>query len=88
MITSLDTTNWQQMGAPVGAIAGTIFYCTAVCADPQNGTGVLVGVGVSVGSGVLVAVGTGVGLPEPAGRTTQLSDTEPFVPSPGRNART
>ena len=32
MIVSLDTTNWQQMGAPVGAIAGTIFYCTAVCA--------------------------------------------------------
>lgn len=43
MIITLDTTNWQQMGAPVGATAGTIFTCTAVCADPQNGTGVLVG---------------------------------------------
>jgi hypothetical protein len=43
MIITLDTTNWQQMGAPVGATAGTIFTCTAVCASPQNGTGVLVG---------------------------------------------
>lgn len=43
MITALDTTNWQQMGAPVGATAGTIFLCTALCADPQNGTGVLIG---------------------------------------------
>jgi len=43
MIVSLDTTNWQQMGAPVGAVAGTIFTCTAVCANPQNGTGLLVG---------------------------------------------
>jgi len=51
MITSLDTTNWQQMGAPVGAIAGTIFYCTAVCANPQNGTGVLVGQCVLTNSG-------------------------------------
>lgn len=42
-ITSLDTTNWQQMGAPVGAVVGTIFTCTALCADPQNGTGNLVG---------------------------------------------
>lgn len=43
MIVTLDTTNWQQMGAPAGATAGTIFTCTALCADPQNGTGVLVG---------------------------------------------
>jgi len=43
MIITLDTTNWQQMGAPAGAIAGTIFTCTALCASPQNGTGVLVG---------------------------------------------
>ena len=43
MIITLDTTNWQQMGAPAGAQAGTIFTCTALCADPQNGTGVLVG---------------------------------------------
>jgi hypothetical protein len=43
MILTVDTTDWQQMGAPVGAIAGTIFTCTAVCADPQNGTGLLVG---------------------------------------------
>jgi hypothetical protein len=42
-ILSVDTTNWQQMGAPEGAIAGTIFTCTAVCADPQNGTALLVG---------------------------------------------
>jgi hypothetical protein len=43
MIITLDTTNWQQMGAPAGATAGTIFTCTAVCANPVNGTGVLVG---------------------------------------------
>jgi hypothetical protein len=43
MITTLDTTNWQQMGAPAGATTGTIFTCTAVCADPKNGVGVLVG---------------------------------------------
>jgi hypothetical protein len=42
-ILSLDTTNWQQMGAPAGAISGTIFTCTALCANPQNGTGLLVG---------------------------------------------
>ena len=43
MIGSLDTTDWQQMGAPAGAIVGTIFTCTALCADPQNGYGWLVG---------------------------------------------
>lgn len=43
-ILTLDTTNWQQMGAPAGAQAGTIFTCTAVCADPQNGVALLVGV--------------------------------------------
>lgn len=42
-ILSLDTTDWQQMGAPAGAISGTIFTCTAVCANPQNGTALLVG---------------------------------------------
>jgi hypothetical protein len=42
-ILSLDTTDWQQMGAPAGAISGTIFTCTAVCASPQNGTALLVG---------------------------------------------
>ena len=42
-ITVLDTTDWQQMGAPVGAIVGTIFTCTALCASPQNGVGNLVG---------------------------------------------
>jgi hypothetical protein len=42
-ILALDTTNWQQMGAPAGAISGTIFTCTATCADPQNGTALLVG---------------------------------------------
>lgn len=43
MITTLDTTNWQQMGAPATATVGDIFTCTAVCASPQNGVGVLVG---------------------------------------------
>ena len=43
-ILTLDTTNWQQMGAPAGAQAGTIFTCTAVCANPQNGVALLVGV--------------------------------------------
>jgi len=42
-IKTLDTTNWQQMGAPVGAQVGTIFTCTALCANPQNGVGYLVG---------------------------------------------
>lgn len=42
-ITVLDTTNWQQMGAPAGAVVGTIFTCTALCASPQNGVGNLVG---------------------------------------------
>ena len=42
-ILALDTTNWQQMGAPAGAQSGTIFTCTAVCADPKNGTALLVG---------------------------------------------
>lgn len=42
-IASLDTTNWQQMGAPAGATVGTIFTCTALCASPQNGYGYLVG---------------------------------------------
>ena len=43
MITTLDVTNWQQMGAPATATVGDIFTCTAVCANPQNGVGVLVG---------------------------------------------
>jgi len=42
-ILTLDVTNWQQMGAPVGATVGTIFTCTAVCANPQNGVALLVG---------------------------------------------
>lgn len=42
-ITNLSTTNWQQMGAPAGAVVGTIFTCTAVCADPKDGAGNLVG---------------------------------------------
>jgi hypothetical protein len=42
-IATLDTTDWQQMGAPVGAQVGTIFTCTALCANPQNGVGYLVG---------------------------------------------
>ena len=42
-IASLDTTDWQQMGAPAGAVVGTVFTCTALCASPQNGYGYLVG---------------------------------------------
>ena len=42
-ILTLDVTDWQQMGAPAGAQAGTIFTCTAVCANPQNGVALLVG---------------------------------------------
>jgi hypothetical protein len=49
-ILSLDVTNWQQMGAPAGAVAGTIFTCTALCASPQNGTALLVGQCVLVNS--------------------------------------
>jgi hypothetical protein len=51
MITTLDVTNWQQMGAPAGATTGTIFTCTALCASPQNGTGVLVGICVLSNTG-------------------------------------
>ena len=41
-ITALGTTNWVACGAPVGAIVGTIFTCTAVGAG--SGTANLVGV--------------------------------------------
>jgi len=60
MIITLDTTNWQQMGAPAGAIAGTIFTCTAVCASPQNGTGVLVGQCVLQNTGTPTAGGMSI----------------------------
>ena len=43
-IATLDTTNWQQMGAPVNATVGDVFVCTAVCADPKNGVANLVGI--------------------------------------------
>ena len=43
MILTDGGTDWTQWGAPVGWQAGTIFTCTATCADPQNGNGVLVG---------------------------------------------
>jgi len=43
MILSLGGTNWQQMGAPAGAIAGTIFTCTATVASASTGTALLVG---------------------------------------------
>jgi hypothetical protein len=55
MIITLDTTNWQQMGAPAGATSGTIFTCTALCASPQNGTGVLVGQCVLANTGTPAA---------------------------------
>jgi len=48
MILSLGGTNWQQMGAPAGAIAGTIFTCTATVATASTGTGLLVGTCVLV----------------------------------------
>ena len=43
MILSVGGTNWQQMGAPAGAIAGTIFTCTATVASASTGTALLVG---------------------------------------------
>jgi hypothetical protein len=43
MILSLGGTNWQQMGAPAGAVAGTIFTCTAAVASASTGTALLVG---------------------------------------------
>lgn len=43
-IATLDTTDWQQMGAPANATVGTIFVCTAACADPKNGVANLVGI--------------------------------------------
>ena len=43
MILSLGGTDWQQMGAPDGAIAGTIFTCTATVASASTGTALLVG---------------------------------------------
>jgi hypothetical protein len=43
MILSLGGTDWQQMGAPDGAIAGTIFTCTATVATASTGTALLVG---------------------------------------------
>ena len=43
MILSVGGTNWQQMGAPAGAIAGTIFTCTATVATASTGTALLVG---------------------------------------------
>ena len=42
-ILSLDTTDWQQMGAPAGAISGTIFTCTAAGSNTGNGTAYPVG---------------------------------------------
>jgi hypothetical protein len=43
MILSVGGTDWQQMGAPAGAIAGTIFTCTATVATASTGTALLVG---------------------------------------------
>jgi len=48
MILNLGGTNWQQMGAPAGAIAGTIFTCTAAVASASTGTALLVGTCVLV----------------------------------------
>ena len=36
VIVTPDTTNWAQVGAPSNS-AGTLFTCTATCADPKNG---------------------------------------------------
>jgi hypothetical protein len=51
MILSVGGTNWQQMGAPVGATAGTIFTCTATVASASTGTALLVGTCVLVNDG-------------------------------------
>ena len=50
MILSLGGTNWQQMGAPAGAVAGTIFTCTATVATASTGTALLVGTCVLINS--------------------------------------
>jgi hypothetical protein len=36
VITTPDTTDWVQMGSPNNNV-GTLFTCTALCANPQNG---------------------------------------------------
>jgi hypothetical protein len=36
IITTADTTDWKQMGAPNNNV-GTWFTCKATCADPKNG---------------------------------------------------
>jgi hypothetical protein len=65
MILSVGGTNWQQMGAPAGAIAGTIFTCTAAVATASTGTALLVGPCVLVNSNtptvgnMSIAVSTG-----------------------------
>ena len=44
MIASLGNTDWQALGAPAGAIVGTIFTCTVSGAGlSTNGTALLVG---------------------------------------------
>lgn len=43
MILSVGSTNWQAIGAPVGAVAGTIFTATANGTNSGNGTALLVG---------------------------------------------
>ena len=50
MILSLGGTDWQQMGAPAGAIAGTIFTCSAAVTTASTGTALLVGTCVLVNS--------------------------------------
>jgi hypothetical protein len=42
VISVLDTTDWHQVGAPVKYAVGTLFTCSAECADPQNGVALAV----------------------------------------------
>lgn len=37
VIATLDTTDWRQVGAPMNYHVGTLFTCSATCADPKNG---------------------------------------------------
>jgi hypothetical protein len=37
VISTLDTTDWHQVGAPINYSVGTLFTCSATCADPKNG---------------------------------------------------
>ena len=68
-ILSLGTTNWQALGAPAGAISGTIFTCTV------NGTGL-----TTTGTALLVGVCTLYSTTPTAGNmaiTVSIADSTP-----------